>query len=219
MSFIQTITHLRAGTMFSWELLGLNIKGVPTGTGSIKPYHTHMMIEDAVRHGWYRRLRETNKPTIYIVRDIRDVLVSQYHFMVALKTNFHGFLHGAANPRSMIDTGPTPPRLYPIIQERIRHNPIDAWVKHTQWIHEGWVDFYKYEDIVANQEGFIEYLVGRYNLKLRSNRIKTVKKLVGIKPRRGIAGGWKDFLLENEHDYIWRFAGTRMEELGYERLY
>jgi len=204
--------------MFSWELLGLNFKGVPTGTGSIKPHHTHMTIEDAIEYGWYQRLRRTNKPTIYIVRDVRDVLISQYHFMVELNTNFRGFLHGAANPRSMIETGPTPPRLYPIIQERIRKRPIEAWVRHTQWIHEGWIDFYKYEDIVADQEAFITYLSRRYNLKLRSNKIKTVKKLVGIKPRRGVAGAWKDFLLENEHDYIWRRAGVRMEELGYERL-
>jgi len=222
MSPVQIITNLRAGTMFTWRLLGLNLVGVPTGSGSLKPHHTHMRIDDAVRHGWYRTLYEAQKPTIYIVRDIRDVLVSQFHFMEALMTDFHGFLHGKANPRSMIKRGkniiPAPPSLYPVIQERIREAPIHAWVEHTQWIHEGWVDFYKYEDIVECQEAFISYLVRRYKLKPYPGRLRTVDKLVGIKPRKGVVGGWKDYFDDHNLNYLWNIAGTRMEELGYEKL-
>lgn len=219
MSPIQTITTLRAGTMFSWEILGRNFVDVPTGTGSIRPHHTHMAIEDAMEHGWYQTLRRSGKPTIYIVRDIRDVLVSQFYFMVALNTDFHGFLHGRANPVSTIETGPTPPELYPCIQGRIRPRPIQAWLEHTQWIHEGWVDFYKFEDIKRNQKAFVEYLARRYNLKRKSSRMQYVKELVGVKPRKGIVGDWKGLLSEADHDYLWSIAGSRMEELGYERLH
>jgi hypothetical protein len=221
MSPIQTITTLRAGTMFTWELLGLNFVGVPTGVGSIKPHHTHMRIDDAIKHGWYRTLYEAQKPTVYILRDIRDVLVSQFYFMVDLQTDFHGFLHGRANPRSMISSEdgpvPTPSDLYPVIQERIREAPIHAWVEHTQWIHEGWVDFYKYEDIVECQEAFISYLKRRYNLKLYSSKVEKVERLVGIKPRKGIVGDWKNHFTDSDLDYVWHIAGSRMEEFGYKR--
>jgi hypothetical protein len=206
--------------MFSWEILGTNLKGVPTGRGSIRPYHTHMTINDAKEYGWYRKLRESNKPTIYIVRDIRGVLVSQFYFMVDLQTDLHGFIHGKANPRSMIRRGegpiPTPAELYPCIQERIRKDPIRAWIEHTKWIDEKWVDFYRFEDIVEDQLAFIEYIKENHNVR-PIRELRTIDELVGIKPRKGIIGDWANHISDEDLKYIWSIAGDRMEELGYGR--
>lgn len=220
MSPIQTITTLRAGTMLSWELLGLNFVGVPTGVGSIRQHHTHMIIEDAKTYHWYDKLKGGRKPTIYILRDVRDVLTSQFHFMVGLDTDFQGFLRGKANPRSMISRGGngpifTPSHLYPCIQERIRPHPIQAWAKHSKWIDEDWVDVYKFEDIVKDQAQFVIWLVEKYNLKLNKSAIQTVDKLVGVKPRKGIVGDWKEHFTDNDLEYLWNIAGDRMVELGY----
>jgi hypothetical protein len=214
MSPIQTITHLRVGTMFTWVLLGLNFVDVPTGGGSIKPYHTHLAIKDAKAHGWYDRLKKTEKPTIYIVRDGRDVLVSQFYFCKRLKTDFHGFIRGEGN----LDID----RIYrknpfPSIQLRVRENPAKAWIDHTQWIKEDWVDLYWYEWIRNNQEEFIIELADRYNLKTIHDYPKPVKKLVGVKPRKGIVGDWKNHFDDEDLEYFWDIAGKRMEELGYDK--
>lgn len=220
MSPIQTITILRAGTMLSWEILGLNFVGVPTGKGSIRQHHTHMIIKDAKKYHWYDKLKGGKKPTIYILRDIRDVLTSQFHFMVGLNIDFKGFLRGKANPVSMIRRSEvgviaTPAHLYPCIQERIRPHPIQAWVEHSRWIDEEWVDFYKFEDIVKDQAQFVIWLVEKYNLKLKKSAIKTVDKLVGVKPRKGIVGDWETHFDDDDLKYLWDIAGNRMKELGY----
>ena len=168
MSSIQTITHPRSGTLFSWELLGANFVGVPVGGGTIRSHHTHMVPEDAKEYKlhrsfftrqlteaekqttWYGRLNN-GKPTLYILRDGRDVLVSQFHFITKLCTDFKGFLRGKSHPRS----NGIGAKVYPLIQERIRRNPVRAWMLHSTWIEEDWVDMYRFERIRKNQKAFV----------------------------------------------------------------
>lgn len=218
MSPIQIITHLRSGTMLSWELLGRNFVGVPTYGGSLKLSHTHMVPEDAKvkLHKWYDRLKSTGLPTIYILRDGRDVLVSQFHFLAKLNVDFKGFIRGKGNPESI---GPRrKPNLYPWIQERTRREPIRTWMLHSTWIEEDWVDVYRFEWIRKNQRDFILQLRDRYNLKMKYSEPQLVKKLVGIVPRKGIEGDWKNYFDKEDLEYYWSIAGERMVKLGYERL-
>ncbi len=231
-SAIQTITHPRSGTLFSWELLGANFVGVPVGGGTLRPHHTHMVPEDAKGyklHGsfflkrqltsverettWYDRLNN-GKPTLYILRDGRDVLVSQFHFMKKLRTNFKGFLRGKSYPKS-VGVGA---EIYPLIQERIRHDPVRAWMQHSTWIEEDWVDTYRFEWIRKNQGDFILQLRDKYGLEMEHKEPQLIKKLVGLRPRKGIEGDWKNHFDEEDLEYYWNIAGERMMELRYERL-
>jgi len=215
MSPIQTITHLRSGTMFSWEILGLNFVGVPTGKRSIRPHHTHLNIKDAKEHGWYDKLKNTGKPTIYIIRDGRDVLASQFHFLKSLKTDFQGFLRGEG---SMPGPKDYPGNPFPSIQRRIRENPVRAWIDHFMWIGEHWVSSsFKYEWIRENQEEFVLLLKEKYGLVMLYDKPQTVTKLVGIKPRKGITGDWKNHFTIEDLEYFWDIAGPVMEMLGYEK--
>lgn len=234
MSTIQTITYPRSGTMFTWGLLGMNFVGVPTWGGSLKANHTHMAPVDAKSQKlhqlfflreqltdadkqttWYNRLNN-GKPTIYILRDGRDVLVSQFHFLAELRTDFKGFIRGKGNPTSI---GPRrKPNIYPCIQERMRRDPVRAWMQHSTWIEEDWVDVYRFEWIRKNQGDFILQLRDRYGLEMKHREPQLIKKLVGLKPRKGIEGDWKNHFDEEDLEYYWNIAGERMVELGYERL-
>jgi hypothetical protein len=204
---IQLITHIRSGTMMTWELFGLNFKGLPTGPRSIKPYHTHQDLYEAKQSGRYFELKNTNLPTIYIVRDGRDCLVSAYNYAKEKNkykdkiNNFHQFLIG--------QTLRTP-------DTKIFTNPIRGWIDHTQWINEDWIDTYKYEYIKDNQKEFIKTLADKYNIELYGE-IKSLPGLVGKGPRKGISGVWKDYFSEDDYNYFWSVGGKRMIELGYEK--
>lgn len=209
---IQIITNVRVGTMFVWELFGQNFVNVPQGPRSIKPYHTHLTITLAKKHGWYNALKGTEKPTIYVLRDGRDQLVSAYKrakLKGKIGGDFRDYIRGECEVLKSYTE-------YKEMAKKIRTDPVNLWVEHTDWIQEDWVDVYKFEDIRNDQTGFVQYLVDKYGLELKHPEIQMVNKLVGKDPNKGIAGGWKDYFDKDDLDYFWNIAGDKMKELGYE---
>ncbi len=210
---IQLISYVRSGTMLTWELFGLNFKGVPQGKGSIKPFHTHMIIKDAKKYGFYDKLKNTGKPTVYVLRDCRDMLVSTHRVMIKNRKtidSFSEFLRG--------NSGFKPSKKkYPIVGIRIASEPIKNWIEHLKWMEEDWLDVYKYEYIKDNQEEFIKDIIDKYNLELKNKNIICVNKPVGVLPGKGLAGGWKDCFSQKDLNYFWDIVGEKMTELGYNK--
>lgn len=213
MSPIQIVSYVRSGTMLSWELFGLNFKGVPRGKGTIRPFHTHMIIRDAKQHGLYDKLKSSGKPTVYILRDCRDMLVSTYRAMIKnkkTKASFSEFLRG--------NSGFKPSKKqYPIVGVRIARDPITNWIEHTKWMDEDWIDVYKYEYIKDNHKDFIILLRDMYGLELKNDQVIEVKKPVGVLPNEGVSDTWKSYFDDEDIEYFWSIAKNKMTELGYER--
>jgi hypothetical protein len=142
-------------------------------------------------HTVERLNRHDRHPWISIVRDGRDVMVSQYHYDINMKHispgSFKDYLTGQAEWHGW-DKLPT------WYTQELREDPIKDWVSHVS----GWLtvipDPIKYEDLINKGPEM---------------------PLLGLFPRKGIIGDYKNYFDSDDLKRFDDLAGCLMVNLGY----
>lgn len=204
---VKTLSHQRSGTWFLKHTLLENFDIEVARGPHYSPYN---------KDGY------CVKNHIYIYRDGRDVLVSLYYHMkvgeprnciknindycdISFKDFLRGQFKALPGKRSMIGFN------------EIFSNPAKYWAKHTEWVDKhGWC--VRYEDLKNKPEETIIKISNMIGVELKNNTPTPVKKLVGINPRKGIVGDWKDHFDAEDLEYFYAQVGNRMEVLGYDTM-
>jgi hypothetical protein len=203
----KIFSHIRSGTEWFIKILETNL-------------HEEVRVKKAghrlVENEWLR-FEPIKTNNIYIVRDGRDTLVSSYKYWV--NGGSPRFKIGDAIEKHNVSfsqflRGETP---WNGGKELIHYNhvldPVCHWVNHTRWIYYAY--YVRYEDLKNNFREAINTVSREFNTPLIHADPKPVDKLVGVKPRKGIVGDWKNYFNEKDLEYFWKKAGHRMVELGY----
>lgn len=215
---ILIISHRRSGTHFLWETLKLNF-GVDSSSkkeGKMGGFKYHRPLKSAnAKH------LMSNNTCIYLVRDGRNVLVSSYYYWWAGKEpsykvqeifknmSFSQYLRGEASA---------------VVKEVRKDNPkvgdlfgapIDHWLDYNEWSDKLFT--VRFEDIKNNLKNTLWEISEYIDVPLKSKKIKSVDRLVGHMPRKGIIGDWRNYFSEEDLDYFWKKASISMEKFGYNR--
>jgi hypothetical protein len=186
-------------------LLDLNL-GLETKKGG------HQQIEQE----W----RRVEPKSLYIVRDGRDVLTASYYYWInggSPHFNIGGTINQYNISFGQFLRGETP---LDRIDERCIHynhvvDPVCNWINHTRWIY--FMYTVRYEDLKNDLHNVMIEISKEFDFPLIYKEAKTITKLTGVKPRKGIIGDYKNAFDEKDLEYFWQKAGERMVELGYER--
>lgn len=176
---------------------------------AMKEYHTVVPPGDR-KHGktpynirqeeleWYKK-----QNTIYVLRDLRDTLVSSYDYMFSTRIifkshnidglSFSDFLHGKADfEYEHIHKD------YTEFVYSLWTKPIEYWVQHTEWLKHDWL-----HSIVRYEEAL--------------NKWTIEKLLMPGEKSKGVVGRWREWFSNEDLEYLWSIAGDRMIELGYDK--
>lgn len=213
---VLIISHRRSGTHFLWEALKLNFK-VSTSydhNNQLMYFKVHMQFSN----GGYEKLLG-KRTCIYLLRDARDTLVSNYYYWKAgrepdfgveeifRELTFSQYIHGEAVNvgKKMYGEDFNLPGMF--------SDPINHWLSYTGWADK--IFTVKFEDL-KNDFDKSMLRIGEYiGRSVREGNVKRINKLVGHVPRKGIVGDWKNHFSEKDLEYFWGIAGQRMTELGY----
>lgn len=204
--------HRRSGNNFLKHCLRLNF--------DTKVTNVHWPFDD------YIATQIIKVPSIFMVRDGRDVIVSSYYWWKLQKgtrkyfrnRTFQDFIYGRIiiPPADWMSSGKE--------QEYKRHkpepemysSPIKYWANYVcDWYNN--LPIIKFEDLKNDQVAIIKFCMHEFGLDLKTDVIQTVDKLVGHAPRKGIAGDWKNHFTAEDEDYFWSIAGEAMGKYGYQR--
>ncbi|TND09664.1 MAG: sulfotransferase [Bacteroidetes bacterium] len=168
-------------------------------------------------HAWYNDYPKT----IYIVRDYRDVLVSYYHYQVALKAwtgSFPGFI---AKADTLHDFGSW--------KEHVEH-ALDFAEKNPERLL-----FLRYEDLLEKPEEIIREVAAfcGITLSIPAAEIITRCDFSALQDqekkhgsafmdksekqffREGKSGNWRQYFNDEDHALIMRTYGNLLKKLGY----
>ncbi|HUI25391.1 MAG TPA: sulfotransferase domain-containing protein [Candidatus Kryptonia bacterium] len=156
-------------------------------------------------------------PTIYLVRDGRDSLVSHTHFWMAFR-NAHPWRRRLKRVLGGSEFERTLSRF-------IRtDDPFNGWSHHVlAWtvdrVHGATVPV-RYEDLVQQPEVCLREALTKLDLTLKETgqRLPSFDALHAQWPdlfRRGQVGSWRDEMPERLHDMFWRRHAIAMRHFGY----
>lgn len=216
MNYISVVSHWRSGTHLLIETL-----------------ERHFDVEVVAQHHGPLDTDGENNDTlmgaigdyVYILRDVRDVLVS-YYMALTDRSN------------AIIDNFPwMPSRLKHSIEfseyirgivnlmtdeERTSHyspeasDPIDFWLRNTIWweVSESRI---KYEDLVLSPTETILNLSSMIGMPIKEGiEISPVREIVGpLGGYKGRPGTWVEHWSKDDLGFLYDKAGIRMKELGY----
>lgn len=201
-NLIRIFSHNRSGTHFLIETLKKNFD-VNLGK------HRHYL----------NSINEKNCTFIYIVRDVRDVMVSCYiHLKYAKGYKWYNWIRKYNYENITFDDflkgklGKLPP-----INKKQRlfwRDPILYWSKHTK----AWdiLDIkIRYEDLINKPLKTLNYLSISLDLPLKNSEPRIIKNLVGRGGYRGQENSWVNFFSYKNLKMVEKKAGKRMIELGY----
>jgi hypothetical protein len=204
---------MRSGTEWLIGLLELNFHGElgkPRKRYVSKAGHSFV-------HSKAARFNPLGFNNIYIVRDGRDVITACYHYWLNKGTPRYKVSDTIKKHNisfSQFLRGETPTNE---IKGRIEHvsDPVCHWVDHTQWVY--YAHTVRYEDLKEKLHETLLEISEEFNKPLVYPEPKKLDKLVGVKPRKGVVGDWKNHFSEADLEYFWQKAGHRMLELGYKK--
>jgi hypothetical protein len=166
--------------------------------------------------------REEYRKALYLVRDVRDVLLSEHAYHKALgfagdelDAYMSSFLRGTVSPfgswqnhvNTWLDAGSlTRNELLVIRFEDLRRNAEETLAGILEFLGAG-VDPKVIREAVANNS------VERMRAKEVQSPQKASKQ--GRFIRSGSVGGWRGRLSDGQLELIWRYAGSALERLGY----
>lgn len=152
-------------------------------------------------------------PAIHLVRDGRDALVSQAHFLRA-----GGSVLAAGMPFDEV--------LKMLIIGRFprMHKPPWNWSEHTKaWAGRSNSRLLYFSHLQHAPEGFVTGTCIKMGLvlqEIKGARAPGFAQLHARSPdffRRGKVGGWQDDMSDELHELFWEHHGEAMELVGYKR--
>ena len=171
-------------------------------------------------------LKDKNEKIIYIARDGRDVLISNYYFWKQTKESesmgikeYFSDLSFSDYLRGRIRLENYTPKKGPWLGQRdinagIFSEPIHRWVIHVENCYNK-VFFVMYEDLISNPKEFLKIIQDKFNLKPLKKTFAEVRSLVEIYPKKREFGN--ELFSEEDEKLFWEKAGETMKKLGYKK--
>jgi hypothetical protein len=157
------------------------------------------------------RLREASDPApaLYIVRDGRDAIVSQAHFVKARDAAaYRGFTFGR--------------RVARLTQPGIR--AYGDWSQNVlRWTRRrAPVAILRFEDLLGDPAGVVAHACEEIDVPLgpAAGQVLSfdyLRERVPVLFRRGVVGAWQDEMPTQLEERFWRLHGKQMQALGYRR--
>lgn len=168
-----------------------------------------------------------DQPMLYIVRDPRDTLTSNFHWwQTSGESKIGGIAAGfcGVTPKEWIDGAVRVERVsspdpgcgvtQAHIDEGIFYDPLGFWMKHVSSYLSAKVPMVRYEDLTRQPRKTILRVAEIFGLK-RPWWPRKPGKLVGHEPRKGIVGDYRNLLEAETVTKIEDRAGALMQQLGY----
>lgn len=209
---INVFGHRRSGNHFLIQSIEVNFNA-----GGKKRHEDYQLLDSSTQ----------NEKGIYIVRDGRDVLTSCYCWWKDsgesemsnikkdfLKYGFSQYIRGQVEIPSYIEAK-TGTKKWDI-EAGLFKDPIQRWIDHVESYY-GKFTFIKYEDLKTKPDETltkIQEIIGAEPVK---NPFVHVTNLVGLHPRKGVVGDYKNMFTKEDEEFFWEKAGKTMEKLGYKR--
>lgn len=171
------------------------------------------------------QLRRMNVVHLLIVRDPRDVVVSEAHYLAEMAP-WHG-LHRAFAERGDLSErvrlaieglAPTRPRWYPPVGERL--------APYVRWTAEPGVHTVRFEDLVGDGRADAVHTAASAYAAASAGAVDveavTRRAVAAMGERRthtfrqGGAGGWRSVFTAEHRDLFKRYGGALLADLGYE---
>jgi hypothetical protein len=170
---------------------------------------------------------------VYIVRDVRDVMISYYHFKHDFQAsrlnsnrNRHSYSHFIKEFRARFVQDQTE------TMEQFIVSHLDLWCKHVRRAQQQSDGLkIRYEDLNQSAEGTLIDLFHHLDVKIDRQVLMTALELFNFKTmsgreqgvtdnksfcRSGMVNGWVGQLTPIELEYIRSHAGHLMRQLGYD---
>ena len=161
---------------------------------------------------------KTDFNTILLIRDGRDTLVSNWHYWkikgaspgynmyhVLRHSSFEQFVRGDIHPDKKQLIG------HPLKDHTT--DPILHWAKFARLKDK--IYTVRYEDLKLKPKETIIGISEHFQIPLKYKEPKPLKSLVGIYPRKGIIGDWKNNFTDELAEYFWDKVGEEMKMYGY----
>lgn len=145
-------------------------------------------------------------PTIYVVRDGRDAVVSFAHYLIDFVNPEAQY---AETLRGLVEL----PDWYGGWSQNV-----ESWTRRPNTV------LVKYEDLVADPIGVTREAVARFGLLPEDREVDHAPDFVALHQqsprffRQGKVGGWKREMDPDLEQRFWQQHGRMMDELGYARL-
>ena len=206
------ISHRRSGTHFLWEVMRQNL-GVGLVPGQC--LWDIPKIHDLFSAKLLQRIKD--RKSLYIMRDIRAVLVANYNYWKNGEKRYNLSEVFQKIPLSSYIRGDIPldgvPDELRAEAEQLFSDPIEYWIRHTEWSKH--VFTIRYEDLKSNEKHTVSKIANYLGIKFDPQDYKELIKLVGHLPQKGKISAWRDVFTDDDLRFIWSKVGQRMEELGY----
>jgi hypothetical protein len=227
-SKIILASYPRSGNTYLRNILSRVYGIASTADGKIKTQINFEASEIRIlkTHQHYKKFRQTFNPylSIYLVRDGRDALVSEAHHrkdIIAPGTPFSKTLKESIFAK--------------------RGSYFGGWADNV----ESWIDpaaiFLRYEDLIEQPITVVEQL--RKYIKLASANVERLPTFEDMKKgdedfvshqpvltkegnlqnrhqlffRKGVAGGWRQEMDDEQHELFWKYHGHMMQAIGYHK--
>jgi hypothetical protein len=149
-------------------------------------------------------------PTVYLLRDGRDSLVSYAHFALTIE-------------RKMRPEEITPQLFHDTLRNLIleTRSPYGTWSTNVKaWLSRPGVVLIRYEDMVKNASGEIDRAIASLGLNcpLVTTTLPTFQEMKAVDQRlvrRGVVGSWKDEFPQDLLPLFWEHNGDVMRQCGY----
>jgi len=167
------------------------------------------------------------QPILYIVRDVRDCLTSNYHWWRTSMESKCGGIRphfGDVTPAAYIrgevtlKAVPTPNPGCSVTQEHLAlgifTDPAGFWAAHVMSFLNHDLPVIRYEDLLRFPRKTLLQVADRFELR-RPWFPRAPRRLVGHDPRKGVIGDYRSLFDAESLQIIWDKAGSVMERLGY----
>jgi sulfotransferase 6B1 len=166
-------------------------------------------------------VRKQGMRTVYILRDLRDVAVSQMHYIKQLENHFahQGYMALPSDHERLLVSirgGELGGRKLQSLDERYR--------QFLRWEREGGAAVVKFEDLVGTKGGgsaeaqrlAVEGVARQLGVEERTMGVVEDLFGVGRTFRKGQIGGWREEFSAEHERALKEVVGSLLVELGYE---
>jgi hypothetical protein len=220
-------SHRRSGTHFLMQSLRL------TFGGKFPLCKTHSLASELrtpvarIEYVGGERPESVDEPVVYIVRDVRDCLTSNYHWWrTSMESRCGGILPhfcdvtpaGYIGGEVRLEDVPTPNPGCGVTRAHLEFgifaDPAGFWTRHVRGYLEEGIPVIRYEDLLQQPRKTLLEIAGRFHLR-RPWFPRAPRHLVGHDPRKGVIGDYRTLFDAATLRLIEERAGPVMAELGY----